>query len=133
MTVYPWPDEIYMRDLPINLCGWNSTLRKTDEIKEGAPMYIMNPYYMYGMIYILGIKVFKRDGIWVMTRFDNENEDNNPIMTTYGNLPFGRWTTVPEIHYSEGYVSDQYTYTADQIVFACIGVAVVTAALVQAF
>jgi hypothetical protein len=88
-----FPDEIHITGLPFMLQGWNNTYYKTGEKSDGCPIYHLDTYYLYYFIHIYGVKLYRRDGVWVMQR----DHDTEPLsINKYGEKPqpdpFGYWT-----------------------------------------
>jgi hypothetical protein len=77
--------------LPFSLWVYNDKFYKSDEIHEGAPVYVVEPYFLYGLIPIAGAKILKYQGIWVLWR----NVDSQPIFHSIEEnqqLPIGEWS-----------------------------------------
>lgn len=61
-NVDEFPIEIKMSGLPIFLAGWNSVLKRTDEIRDKCPVYVLQPYFMYYCIYVPMIEIYRNNG-----------------------------------------------------------------------
>jgi len=63
-----FPQTIKVSGFPFMLQGWNSKYHKTSEMSDGCPVYQLNSYILYYFIDIIGVKLFRVDGIWVLQR-----------------------------------------------------------------
>jgi len=89
----PWPQQIRMSGLPFMLQGWNNVYYKTSDISDGCPVYRLDSYNLYWLISIIGVRIMRIDGVWVIWR----NGDYGPIdIKKYGQSPqpdpFGSWS-----------------------------------------
>ena len=92
-----WPEKIKMNSLPFwTMHGWNKVLSKTSRYSDGCPVYELQSYNLWGLIPIVGISIFREDGIWRLMRIDNYNLPNTRCIFKYGgkpqNDPFGSWS-----------------------------------------
>jgi hypothetical protein len=75
------------------LQGWNNIYYRTHEESDACPVYRLEPYNLYYLIPIIGVKIFRKDGIWVFKRDCDGNETD---IRKYGKSPqgepFGYWT-----------------------------------------
>jgi hypothetical protein len=105
-----YPDKIYVRGLPLMLCGWNSTLTKTEEIRDDAPVYEMKHYTLYGFIPIIGILIYKNGDKWKLVRYGSYGEERSSILESTGPNLVGPWKSH---HYDlenvEATISNQYS------------------------
>lgn len=87
-----YPDAIIMKGLPFMLQGWNNVYYKSGEYSEGAPVYRMESYILYGFIPIIGVLIFKHKGKWVFQR-ECDPEPTTEIfkLIAKSELPFGKW------------------------------------------
>lgn len=88
-----WPQQIKMSGLPFMLQGWNNVYYKTGELSDGCPVYRLDSYNLYYFISIIGVRIMRLDGVWVIWR----NGDIGPIdIKKYGSSPqgdpFGHWS-----------------------------------------
>lgn len=85
-----YPNHIRVSGLPFMLQGWNNIYVKTDRLSEGAPVYELAPYTLYGCIPIIGTRIFKTDGKWRLQRMC----DFEPVFTNLSEVtstPLGAW------------------------------------------
>ena len=82
-----------MKGLTFLLQGWNNTYIKTSETKDGCPVYHLASYNLYGLIPIIGVKIYRSNGIWVLHR---DGDDLPTEIKKYGaspqSDPFGQWS-----------------------------------------
>ena len=80
-------DKVRVTGLPLLLKGWNGIYYKTDEISEGFPVYRLDPYMLYYIFPILGVKLAVYNGKWTLER------DEYSLMFTKRNNKkfFGEW------------------------------------------
>ena len=91
-SVYAYPERIKMKGLPLMLCGWNKVFRRTNQMLDGAPVYLLNGYLLCRLFLIIGVKILRVNGVWQMQRVD----DSEPMaIMKYGDAPqispLGRW------------------------------------------
>jgi phosphoglycolate phosphatase-like HAD superfamily hydrolase len=65
-----FPDQIRVRGLPFLLQGWNTVYYKTARMADGCPIYRLDEYVLYGLIGIIGVSIYRSDGIWHLVRAD---------------------------------------------------------------
>src|SRR5271157_238002 len=63
-----WPLQLKMSRLPFMLQGWNCTFYKTGGTSEGCPIYRLDPYTLYWTIPIIGVRILKVNGRWIINR-----------------------------------------------------------------
>ena len=86
-----YPEQIKMSNLPLMWQGWNEKFVLTDEICEKCPVYRLHSYILYGLINIIGGKIFKKNGRWIYMR-DSElfgrkcNPCQKSLLMSYMNL-----------------------------------------------
>lgn len=88
-----FPSKIKVSGLPFLLQGWNSTYYKSSEVNDGCPVYCLDEYTLYWAIPIIGVKLYRDNGVWVLKR----NGDPFPgDIKKYGvspqGDPFGHWS-----------------------------------------
>jgi hypothetical protein len=89
-----FPKNIKVKGLPFMLQGWNNIYKKTDEISDNCPIYRLEEYNLYWIIPIIGVRIFREDGVWKMQR----DCDFFPLygFNKYGFAPqgdpFGYWS-----------------------------------------
>lgn len=88
-----FPERIKVTNLPFMFQGWNKIYVKIGNDEEGFPIYHLKPYTLYFFIEILGVKLFRKNGIWVIQR----DIDSYPtVFQKYGiepqSDPFGYWS-----------------------------------------
>jgi hypothetical protein len=88
-----YPDEIRFRGLPFLLQGWNTIFKKSPQTVEGAPVYRLEDYVLYGAIHIAPAIIYKRSGIWRMERNDPWIINNFTVtsMSAPSDSPIGEW------------------------------------------
>jgi len=80
-------DKVRVYGLPLFLKGWNALFYKTDEISEGSPVYRLDPYMLYYVIAIVGVKLIFRNGKWSLVR-----DDDRVMFIKHNNKElFGEW------------------------------------------
>ncbi len=90
-TMEEWPEHIQMSGLPFMLQGWNNIYYKSEEMRNGFPVYCLDSYTLYYTIPIIGVKVFYNCDKWVLQR-------NGDLWTTdiecleKPNQLFGKWS-----------------------------------------
>lgn len=88
-----FPQNIRLKGLPFMLQGWNSTYYKTSEESDGCPVYRLDSYSLYRFISIIGVKIFRKNGVWVLQR---DSDDSPMDICKYGASPqgdpFGYWS-----------------------------------------
>jgi hypothetical protein len=57
-----YPDKLKVSGLPFFLHGWNNTYYKTKATSEGCPVYRLDPYVLYWLIPIVGVRLLKYKG-----------------------------------------------------------------------
>lgn len=86
------PYSIKVQGLPWSMWAYNKRFYRSDEIHEGAPVYVLEPHFLYGLIPIAGAKILKYQGIWVLWR----NADYQPLnyysVEENQELPIGEWS-----------------------------------------
>lgn len=99
-----FPEKIKMSGLPFMLQGWNNVFHKTNETSEECPIYELKMYVLYGTIDIIGMYIYKQNGIWRARRACDEYSLFEKLGFDQSD-PFGNWGL-------NGYVSsisnDQY-------------------------
>ena len=97
-TLMEFPYQIRMTGLPFMMQGWNNVYTKTDEESDGCPVYHLRPYMLYWFIDIIGVTLYRHNGVWVLKR-DGEHHDFG--INKYGQKPqpdpFGYWTYGAEV------------------------------------
>ena len=63
-----YSEQIRLKGLPFMLQGWNTVYYKTNDERDGCPVYRLNPYVLYLFFSIIGIRIFRQNGQWVMQR-----------------------------------------------------------------
>ncbi len=88
-----WPKKIKMSGLPFMLQGWNCEFYLTSETSDNAPVYRLDPYALYWMIPIIGVKILKYNGNWVLQR-DCDDAEFSFIqkVSTGSDYPWGTWS-----------------------------------------
>lgn len=88
-----FPNKIRVSGLPFMLQGWNNVYIKTGEMSDDCPVYKLDSYTLYGVFPIIGVSIFRRNGIWVMQR---ECDGYPNGIHKYGESPqpdpFGYWS-----------------------------------------
>jgi hypothetical protein len=88
-----FPNKIKVSGLPFFLQGWNNIYMKTNQMSEGCPVYELQGYNLYWVMPIIGVIIYRKDGIWQMQR----DCDLHPMgIKKYGGSqedPFGYWTS----------------------------------------
>ena len=88
-----WPPlRVRLRGLPWYYSGWNAMFYKTDDMSEDCPVYRMDSYAYLPFLYIKGVKIWKRNGKWIMTP-DGQRWDNELGIQSHhdGYTPLGEW------------------------------------------
>ncbi len=71
ITKTEYPDYLYISGFPFTQQGWNSYLTKSYQFSlNGAPIYYMKPYYLYGLIPIKPLKLIRQQSTWVLSTYD---------------------------------------------------------------
>lgn len=86
-----FPEKIRMRGFPFLSQGWNSIYKKTDQVSDGCPVYRLEPYNLYHMIAIIGVTIFRKDGIWVLQVDGDSAPLYKRISASTQNGPEGYW------------------------------------------
>ena len=68
-----FPERIKVSGLPFMFQGWNNIYYKTSEIADGCPVYSLPSYTLYGFIEIIGVTIYRNNGIWVLQRVCDAN------------------------------------------------------------
>ena len=76
------PNELYVSEMRFDMQGWNG---KYIREKDGSPGYFMKPYILYGLIPIIGTRIYFKNGKWCFQRFG----DTTPLF--YSNSLEGSW------------------------------------------
>ena len=88
-----FPSKIQVSGLPFVLQGWNSTYYKTGEVSDSCPVYRLDSYTLYYMISIIGARIMRINGIWVLQRAgDAAPLDINQYGASSQSDPFGYWS-----------------------------------------
>ena len=88
-----FPEKIKMKGLPFMMQGWNNVYERTGEVSDGCPVYSLAPYNLYFVIAIIGVKIMRVGGIWVLKR---DCDLSHMSFRKYGygpqGDPFGHWS-----------------------------------------
>lgn len=63
-----FPTQIRVSGLPFMLQGWNNTYRSTSMTTDECPIYRLDSYRLYGLIPIIGVTIFRKNGVWMLQR-----------------------------------------------------------------
>ena len=88
-----FPQELIVKGFPLYERGWNGLYTKTDEYSDDCPIYKLPSYKFFGKIEIIGLYLYKKNGMWIMRR----ECDQYPMKSyhKYGKMqdtPYGYWT-----------------------------------------
>jgi len=88
-----FPNHIRVTGLSFFLQGWNNVYYKTGETSDGCPVYRLDSYKLYWGIPIIGVKIFRDEGVWKLQR----ECDSYPMsIKKFGQSPqgdpFGYWS-----------------------------------------
>jgi len=95
-----YPEHIQVFGLPFMLQGWNNTyvLEGLDENK--FPIYYLAPYTLYCLFPIIGVRIKRNNGDWVLQRDCDpyptgisKQKGNNEVDTPFGNWTYGATVT----------------------------------------
>ncbi len=86
-----FPEYISVSGLPFMLQGWNAKYKKTIGIRDGCPVYRLEPYRYLLVLDIIGINLYRANGKWIL-----ESDYNYIPSVKYGltpqSDPFGFWS-----------------------------------------
>lgn len=73
---YNYPNYLYISGFSFLHQGWNSVLEKSYQYSlNGAPIYYMKSYFLYGLIAIRPLKLIKQDQTWILCVCDHDLDD----------------------------------------------------------
>lgn len=73
---YNYPNYLYINGFSFLQQGWNGILEKSYQYSlNGAPIYYLKSYYLYGLLPIKPLKLIKQDKTWILCVCDNDLDD----------------------------------------------------------
>jgi hypothetical protein len=87
-----YPPQVWFSGLPFFLQGWNTCFRRTTITSNGAPVYRLDPYVLYGAIPILGVDLRRGEaGGWAFYRHCDDGPQ--PLFPKADGIdhPVGEW------------------------------------------
>ena len=87
-----FPRRIKVKGFPLMLCGWNSVYERIEEFSDGCPVYYLESYNFLWAFSIIGVRIFREDGVWKMKRDgDSYCMSSYKYGSTPQGDPFGFW------------------------------------------
>ncbi len=59
-----FPEYIQVSGFTFFMHGWNRKYYKSSRESDGCPVYLLDPYMLYWVIPIIGMMVYRENGIW---------------------------------------------------------------------
>ncbi len=90
-----WPLRVRMSGLPVVLCGWNTVYHRVDtRSSDDVPVYRLQPYTLWGVFPIIGVRLMRIRGQWGLHR-DCDLLSTDPLVCKqrHGDAtPIGLWS-----------------------------------------
>lgn len=80
------PTSVWVSGMPLHLRGWNG-----EYVKSEHDVYHLHPYMYYGIL-IRPMKIFKKDGRWVL--WTNDFFEGEIDSGSEGESPVGEWKNI---------------------------------------